>query len=199
MNEVKEQVTRGAVGFDSSRKERVVVEHVFNDGALIVSREVEWASDDPFVGRNCELISAEYFTPSSNEFGTEYAVEPVLHPTDGKVARGTFGFVRHEMYGKQCLTRALVNHVFADGRLLTLLLINSNTPGEVISPEDFAPSREAYVSFGSYVEPRWDGDSCRCMNTWAEGNINTHPTPNQPENIKTDAEVWESFGFKEEK
>ena len=34
MNEVKEQVTRGAVGFDSSRKERVVVEHVFNDGAF---------------------------------------------------------------------------------------------------------------------------------------------------------------------
>ena len=68
--------------------------------------------------------------------------------------RGTFGFVRHEMYGKQCLTRAVVDHVFGDGRLLALLMINSNTPGEVISPEDFAPSREAYVSFGSYVEPQ---------------------------------------------
>ena len=196
---VKEQVTRGAVGFDSSRNKTVVVEHVFNDGALIVSKDVEWASDDSLVGRDCELISTGEFTSSGNEFGTEYAVEPVLRPTDDSVMRGTFGFVRHEMYGKQCLTRAVVDHVFGDGRLLALLMINSNTPGEVISPEDFAPSRQAYVSFGSYVEPKWDRDSCRCTNVWAEGNINTHPTPNQPENIKTDAEVWESFGFKEEK
>ena len=94
--------------------------------------------------------------------------------------------------------RALVNHVFADGRLLTLLLINSNTPGEVISPEDFAPSREAYVSFGSYVEPRWDGDSCRCMNTWAEGNINTSDTKPTGEHQDRRRSV-ESFGFKEEK
>jgi len=78
----------------------------------------------------------------------------------------------------------IIDHVFADGRVLfkDMCLKRSYV---VTDPTGFTPSRDAYGCIGSFVEPEWDGDSCRCTNYWAEDNVN------QPENIQTDAEAWE--------
>lgn len=87
----------------------------------------------------------------------------------------------------------IVDHVFADGRV-RFKYMQYDQASIVTDPADFTPSREAYISIGSYVEPKWDGDSCRLLNAWAEGNYSRHPTPNQAENIRTDAEMWDFLG-----
>ncbi|HEY1659969.1 MAG TPA: hypothetical protein VGG14_16570 [Candidatus Sulfotelmatobacter sp.] len=78
----------------------------------------------------------------------------------------------------------IIDHVFADGRVLFKDMDVKRSYG-VTTTDVFIPSRDAYVSLGSFVEPIWDGDSCRCLNYWAEENVNV------PQNVRTDAEGWE--------
>lgn len=74
---------------------------------------------------------------------------------------GTVGYL-HE--GDQHHS-VIVGYVFADGRVLFKYMALDQA-AVVKTGEGFTPSRDAYVSIGSYVEPVWDGDSCRCTNYW---------------------------------
>jgi hypothetical protein len=97
--------------------------------------------------------------------------------------RGTVGYLQ-DGDGRYSV---IIDHVFADGRVL-FKDMGMKRSYVVTDPKDFTPSQDAYCSIGSYVEPKWDGDSCRCTNYWAEEkNYNV----NQPENIRTDAEALE--------
>jgi hypothetical protein len=96
-----------------------------------------------------------------------------------ELKRGTVGFLDgHYSF--------IVEHVFTDGRLL-LRDMSMKRSYAVTDPTSFTPSRDAYCCIGSFVEPQWEADSCRCLNYWAEEKHN------QPENIWTDAEAWEFF------
>jgi hypothetical protein len=95
--------------------------------------------------------------------------------------RGMFGFIKFSDEGEKRET--VVEHVFADGRLLVHYLGNKRFRA-VLVREEFEPSRDAYWSEGSWVEPEWDGDSARCLNYWAgETGVN----------IMTDEQAWKLF------
>jgi hypothetical protein len=38
----------------------------------------------------------------------------------------------------------------------------------LVDRDEFTPSKSAYWSEGSYVEPEWDNDSARCLNYWVD-------------------------------
>jgi hypothetical protein len=109
---------------------------------------------------------------------------------NGEVAvRGTCGLFASPSNDE--VRRGMVTHVLADGRLIVKTDENSDSYA-TISRSMFKPARDAYFSFGSYVEPEWDADSCRCVNLWAtDGN----PSANQAANIHTDEEVLQIHGF----
>lgn len=97
-----------------------------------------------------------------------------------ELKRGIVGYLQ-EKDGRYSV---IIDHVFADGRVL-FKDAGMKRSYVVTDPKDFTPSRDAYCSIGSYVEPEWDGDLCRCLNYWAEENVNV------PQNVRTDAEAWE--------
>ena len=104
--------------------------------------------------------------------------------------RGTCGFYAN---ADDRDSRGIVEHVFADGRLL--IHDDANSDSHVIIPRSqFKPSRNAYFTFASGIEPRWDGDTCRCTNWWATPEFGD-PRPNQAANIHTDDEVLRIHGF----
>jgi len=79
-------------------------------------------------------------------------------------AVGTFGFTNNK--SEYCPRKKVyVEHVFPHG----LLMVHGTMKrGHAIVREtDFTPSREAYFSLGSYVEPEWLGESCICTNIWS--------------------------------
>jgi hypothetical protein len=144
--------------------------------------------------------------------------------------RGTFGFIAEndrrwtEVTGEKTRNNPyLVIHAFANGRLLLLDGCCQPEVYVIADAEDFTPSREAYFSFGSYVEPEWDGDTARCTNFWCDGYIFSNGTEcyagsgftdervkayaaehgltfcfrdnNRPENVHTDEEALRIYGF----
>jgi hypothetical protein len=97
------------------------------------------------------------------------------------VARGTFGFIRFS--DKDPKHPAIVEHIFLDGRL-GVHYSGSKRFIAVISADIFSPSRDAYWCEGSWVEPRWEGNSARCVNHWGEPSLNTRS------NLTTDDQYW---------
>ena len=91
-----------------------------------------------------------------------------------KIASGTYGFITF-FYNKPTPREAVVEHVFADGKLLVHYFGNAQFRA-IVTPDNFTPSRDAYFCEGSWAEPQWDGDSARCI--W-----------DSPENERTDAEA----------
>jgi hypothetical protein len=123
--------------------------------------------------------------------------------------RGTFGFVQLEE--DKLRTRcAVVVHVFTAGKLAGKLLIHYSGNSKfhaVIDRGIFKPSRDAYWSEGSWVEPKWEGDSARCTNAWSTKHQQVIETeddpkgwtydlrnPNRPANLYTDEEALEIYG-----
>jgi hypothetical protein len=104
--------------------------------------------------------------------------------------RGTCGFFANP--GNNEVSRGMVTHVLADGRLI--VKTDANSDSHIIIPRElFKPSRDAYFSFGSYAEPEWEEDSCRCTNVWATEFGN--PNVNQATNIRTDGDALRIHGF----
>jgi hypothetical protein len=97
-----------------------------------------------------------------------------------KLERGVVGYLQ-DGGGRYPI---IIDHVFADGRVLFTDMSMKHSYG-VTDATSFTPSRDAYTCLGSFVEPEWDGDSCRCLNYWADDNINVS------QNVRTDAEAWE--------
>jgi hypothetical protein len=127
--------------------------------------------------------------------------------------RGTFGFVQFEwdkFEGEQRTRGAVVIHALTTGKVAGRLLVHywgNNHFYAVISRDIFKPSRDAYFCEGSYVEPEWEGDSCRCTNYWSKHNYmtkdgeivfeNGKPVPidaNCATNILTDEEALKIYG-----
>jgi hypothetical protein len=107
--------------------------------------------------------------------------------------RGCFGYITEtfpECYGGEKFDRPhLVEHVFADGRLL--LLIGSMVPDcyRIANAEDFVPSREEYFCCGTVIDAEWHGDSNRALNVWCNGQGNVLPELNNGENVLTDEQA----------
>lgn len=124
-------------------------------------------------------------------------IMPVLNTA--VLTRGTFGFVRFS--DEDPRHPAIVEHVFSDGRLGVHYSGNTGFYA-VITPDIFSPSKDAYFCEGSYVEPMWEGNSCRCTNYWSKHSYMTRdgeivfeggkPVPidaNRATNIMTDEEA----------
>lgn len=122
--------------------------------------------------------------------------------------RGIFGFVQFEDESRP--RRAVVIHTFSTGKFAGMLLVHywgHKHNRAIASRDDFEPSRDGYFCEGSYVEPMWEGDSCRCTNYWSEHTYMTkdseivleggRPVPidgNCATNIATDEEVLRIYG-----
>jgi len=117
--------------------------------------------------------------------------------------RGTFGFVPsmdEEFQGQLLKQCAVVLHVFRTGKFTGKLLVELGDMFRayhtVIDRDNFVPSRDAYFSKGSWVEPEWEGDSCRCTNYWATdcSLVGDKPNPNSATNVYTDKEALQIYG-----
>lgn len=110
--------------------------------------------------------------------------------------RGTFGYIVN-FDGPETARQALVKHVFADGRLLVHYAGHKHFAA-ICDAQDFVPSRDAYFTEGSYLEPEWEGDTARCTNWW---DADYQPDPskkidwNGSGNVKTDTEALAGFSY----
>src|SRR5580700_6362204 len=78
---------------------------------------------------------------------------------------GTFGWVT---FNDNERTRAVIEHVFANGLLLIQYYGNKRFRA-IVDGAAFQPDRDCYFCEGSYIDPEWEGDSARCTNYWIEG------------------------------
>lgn len=97
--------------------------------------------------------------------------------------RGTFGFIKFSDESQK--RTAVIEHVFADGRLLVRYSGNRRFRAILEPDELFETSRDAYWTEGSGVEPEWDGDSARCVNYWEDNEVGV--------NVMTDEQAWRLF------
>jgi hypothetical protein len=95
--------------------------------------------------------------------------ERVIAVLQEDAIRGTFGFIQFK--DESSPRGGVVIHTFSTGKFAEQLLIHywgNKHFYTVISRDVFKPSRDAYFCEGSYVEPMWEGDSCRCTNYFAK-------------------------------
>ncbi len=111
-----------------------------------------------YIDRMVELIKKICGTTEKS-----HAVETICKSDKAAIRQGTFGFIILND-GPRC---AVVEHIFADGRLMVHYAGNKRFHAIVLRDE-FEPSRSAYFCEGSWVEPIWDGESAVCLNAWVE-------------------------------
>jgi len=118
------------------------------------------------------------------------------------IKRGTIGYIK---FNDERRSSAIVLHtfhrqkmagkVFEKGALLVHYAGHKRAYA-IVNASSFEPSRSAYWSEGSWVEPKWDGDTCRCTNYWAKSKLDSHD-PNSAENVMTDEQALQLCGADE--